>query len=182
MPPKHRRLRRIEEPGHARYLTCSCYHNLELFSNDQIKDAFAERLAFVRRTMGFELYAWVIMPNHVHLLLRPSRSETVDRILRRLKAPFARRVIERWRTLNAAILPQITDSKGRPHFWQQGGGYDRNIVNDHAVRQKIDYIHANPVRRELANRPTDWPWSSAQWYESDQTMPVPIDPLTLGVT
>jgi len=51
------------------------------------------------------------------------------------------------------------------HFWQDGGGYDRNIVSDRELYEKVQYIHDNPVRRGLIGRPADWPWSSARWYE-----------------
>jgi len=46
-------------------------------------------------------------------------------------------------------------------FWQQGGGYDRNILSRKELWEKIDYIHANPVRRGLCEHPADWKWSSA---------------------
>ena len=64
-------------------------------------------------------------------------------------------------------------------FWQAGGGYDRNVVEQDTLRTMIDYIHSNPVRRGLVDRPEDWTWSSARWYaglhpvvlEMDRTLP-----------
>lgn len=159
-----RKLKRFEGLGDARYLTCSCYRRLPLFNNDDIKDAFVEHLAHVQHVLSFELFAWVIMPEHFHLLLRPRMTggQTVTQILRRLKSPFARRVIARWRELDAAVLARITtDATGAVRFWQTGGGYDRNIHSDEEFIEKIEYIHANPVRRGLVVRPADYRWSSA---------------------
>ena len=169
MPNPRRKLHRYEGLNHARYLTCSCYHRLELFENDQIKDAFAEHLRFVQRVAVFDLFAWVVMPEHIHLLLRPAEpAQTVTQILRRLKGPFGRRVITRWRELDAPILKRINDHRGMPRFWQPGGGYDRNIFTDDELFEKINYIHANPVRRGLAEQPTEYRWSSAKFYDGTQ--------------
>jgi putative transposase len=178
MPPPRRRLKRIEQPTHARYLTFSCYHRLPLLQNDTIKLAFRDALHQARDRHGFALYAWVIMPEHVHLLAQPAGdADNVQSILRRLKSPFATQVITRWRQLDAPILPRITDAAGRTRFWQPGGGYDRNIITDAALFHAIDYIHANPVRRGLVNIPTNYPWSSARWYAGDQDDTIPMDPL-----
>lgn len=67
--------------------------------------------------------------------------------------------------MNGRILNRLTDSRGCVRFWQRGGGYDRNIVTDHKLVEKIHYIHNNPVQRGLVDQPTDWKWSSARFYE-----------------
>ena len=60
-------------------------------------------------------------------------------------------------------------------FWQRGGGYDRNIWTAEEIREKMGYIHANPVRRGLLERPGDWPWSSWQAWTTEGDTPVPLD-------
>jgi hypothetical protein len=83
-------------------------------------------------------------------------------------------------------LPRIRVREGsrvRHRFWQPGGGYDRNIAGGSTLRHVMDYIHANPVRRGLVERPEDWEWSSARWYagihpsliEMDRTLPADLD-------
>ncbi len=178
MPPR-KSLRRIEHPSHVRYLTFSCLHRLPLFKNDAIKSAFIDHLDLTRDRTRFRLLAWVIMPEHVHMLIWPSLPEhPVADVTSRLKREFARKVVTRWRELNAPILTKLTDADGRTRFWQPGGGYDRNIVSEHELREKIDYIHANPVRRGLANFPTDYSWSSARSYASDRNATLRIDPIS----
>ena len=173
----YRRLKRIENPNHARFLTCTCYRHLALFNNDRIKDAFADRLRFVREHESIALYAWVLMPDHFHLLVQPGQDMSVRALLRRLKARFARTVIGRWRRLDAPILARIRDAQGRARFWQPGGGYDRNIVSDDELHEKIQYIHGNPVRGGLCRHPADWAWSSARWHEGWNDNRVPIESL-----
>ena len=96
MAGPRRTLTRIENPGDARFLTWSCYRRLALFQKDRIKNAFGKRLAFLHEPTTFKLYAWVIMPDHVHLIVQPT-GITVPALLRRLKPRFGRTVIERWR-------------------------------------------------------------------------------------
>lgn len=60
------------------------------------------------------------------------------------------------------VLDWLVGPHGRALFWQRGGGYDRNVRGEDALREKIGYIHANPVRRGLVERAEDWVWSSAR--------------------
>ncbi len=179
LPTIRKTRRRYEIPGEARYLTCSCFHRLPLFDNDRIKDAFTEQLTLTRQRLAFDLLAWVIMPEHFHLLVLPRESLTISHLLSALKRPFATQVLRRWRELDAPILTRLLDRSGQLRFWQQGGGYDRNIVSTDELEEKINYIHNNPVRRGLVSKTTDWKWSSARWYEGDHTSGPPVDPIPL---
>lgn len=169
MTGTRRQLKRYEHRNEVRYITCSSYKRLALFQNDAIKDRFVQHLRMAQEDYGFRLYAWVLMPEHFHLLLRPEDPTlTITPIMQRLKAGFAKRVIDRWRELDAPILPRITDASGAVRFWQHGGGYDRNIYSDSELLEKIAYTHLNPVRRGLVATPADWAWSSARAYENGE--------------
>ena len=77
-------------------------------------------------------------------------------------------------------LPRLTRVRGQKTehlFWQSGGGFDHNITEGDTLLVEIDYIHMNPVRRNLCQRATDWKWSSAGWYAGDRTGPLQIDPI-----
>ncbi len=169
-------MKRIEQENHARFLTFSCYNRLPLFTNDTIKDLFIDHLESTQERTNFHLLAWVIMPEHIHLLLWPKLPEfPVSKITWHLKRSFAKQVINRWRDLDAEILNQLTTPTGQTRFWQHGGGYDRNIHSPEELNEKINYIHTNPVRRGLVNNPTDWAWSSARWYAGIKDNSIPID-------
>lgn len=160
--------RRIEIEGHARFLTFSCNQRLPLFNNDAIKDRFVDHLSHVRGECGVKLYAWVVMPEHVHLLVRPTHPDcTIQSFLMRLKRPFAKRVIERWRLLEAPILERLVDAQGRTRFWLKGGGYDRTIRSVDEYHEKLGYIEENPARRGLVGRKDDWRWSSWWWRQRE---------------
>lgn len=151
---------------------------MPLFNHDLIKGVFIAQLGVMRQRLDVSLYAWVVMPEHVHLLLMPPLpGVTVTQVLHALKRPVAAKVLQRWRQLDAPILRRIVDKHGQEHFWQRGGGYDRNITSMGELEEKIRYIHDNPVRRGLVHCAADWRWSSARWYESGDGCGVPIDPL-----
>src|SRR5262249_59037607 len=88
--------------------------------------------------------------------------------------------IEHLRAHAPAFLERLTVTRGdgsREHrFWQAGGGYDRNVVEPETARLIIDYIHHNPVRRGLVERPEDWTWSSARWNAGLWPVPLGMDP------
>jgi putative transposase len=134
----------------------------------------------MRRELDVALWAFVIMPEHVHVLLCPRQPiYEMRRILVALKRPVSHAAREH--------LEQMEDDKwlGRLRveypsrrvfrFWQPGGGFDRNIFREKTVPAVIDYIHANPVRRELVQQPTDRPWSSARFWEGWPGVPIRMD-------
>jgi len=164
-PYKHKTRKRYETLGELRFLTFSCYHHLPLFTNDAIKDEFVRALDYARTRTDCRIIAWVIMPDHAHLLVAPSLPcYPVSVFLRRLKGPFSKQILDRWRELNAPILSRLADRRGRLHFWQIGGGYDRNISSEREYDEKFDYIHLNAARAGLVDDPADWRWSSLPWY------------------
>ena len=178
--PLRKTRRRFENPAEARFLTFSCYRRLRLFDNDRIKDAFLDELARAREATGFLLLGYVVMPEHVHAVVAPKLPDApIPRVLRVLKGPFAHRVLTRWEELHAPVLANLIDASGQRRFWQPGGGYDRNVRVDGELVEKLDYMHANPVKRGLVGRPTDWRWSSAPWYAGLRDAALRIDEVPL---
>jgi len=159
----------FNEPGHAHELTFSCHRHLQLLSRDRTRQWLVESLDLARQKWDFELWAYVIMPEHVHLLLLPRQAEyEIAAILKAIKQSVARRAIRFLRRDAPDWLERVKVSRpaGRVEhrFWQQGGGYDRNIHRARTAWASVRYMHENPVRRGLVARPVDWVWSSARWY------------------
>ena len=125
---------------------------------------FAALLDRARDRCGFELVAWVAMPEHVHLLIVPGRDVQVPTILRAIKQPIPQRAIARWRAVGAPVLDRLRVGDGRYRYWQAGGGFDRLVRTPDGLERTLAYIHRNPVARGLVRHDTDWLWSSARWY------------------
>ncbi len=172
------------EPGHAHFVTYSCHQRLPLLSKDRSRRWVVEAIGRARAKLDFNLWAYVIMPEHVHLLIHPRRETYSMRwILAALKRPVSgqakRHLLE---TNNLVWLDRLTVTKGRKsvfRFWLPGGGYDENLCSDRPIHEVIDYIHANPMRRRLVERPIDWYWSSARFWEDGRSGPLKMDPVVL---
>lgn len=168
----------------AHFVTFSCYQRLPLLSKDRTRHWFLEALASARMKHRFDVWAWVIMPEHVHLLIWPRQRETrIASILSSIKKPVGYKAIQFLAEKSPAFLERLTVvNKNRTYrrFWQAGPGYDKNLNKVAAIHNVVEYIHANPVRRELVASPTDWPWSSAKDWENrehpdfavDRTLPI----------
>jgi putative transposase len=138
-----------------------------------------DALELGRQSQLFDLWAFVIMPEHVHAIVYPHEDVRMQQILKTLKQSVAIRA-RNWLTDNAPQYLQKlsrSDATGRHafQFWQRGGGYDRNLRSANDVHEKIAYIHANPVRRGLATKPSEWKWSSCRAWETGEDTPLAID-------
>jgi len=100
-------------------------------------------------------------------------------ILKTIKQGVGQRAIHYLERYNPQWLERLTvrhpNGKVERHFWQPGGGYDRNIVTMKALVASVHYLHANPVRRGLVVQPTEWGWSSARWYEGERDVRLKMD-------
>ena len=165
--------------GHAHYLTFSCYKRQWLFRDTFLCESFLEHLAQARQYHQFKLWAFVIMPNHVHLILRPDELTSITTILHSVKRPFSYLALGYLRAEHSLLADKLKREKSSGvtawRFWQHGGGYDRNIFNIKALKEKIDYIHNNPVRAGLIREPVDWRWSSAKFWISGEKGDVDLD-------
>ncbi len=168
------------ETGGVRFVTFSCFRRLPLLSNPRIADLFAAELARVRREHGMRLYAWVAMPEHVHLMAQPMDGVTLERSLRSIKVALARRVVHRWRAMRASILDTITTDAGAVRCWQYGGGFERNVGDGSEFIREVCSIHRNPVERGLVARSEDWRWSSVRWWGGTREGECDPPPATLA--
>lgn len=165
-------VKRFHEPGDCHELTFSCYRRMPLLTNDEWRHLLAGSLDLAVHGHSCRLIAYVFMPEHVHILVQPTTQDVrIDLLLKAMKAPFSSRVKRRLEDAESPLLERLI-VRERPgvyrfRFWQEGGGYDRNLRSVPAVEAAIDYIHENPVRRRLCERPADWRWSSAHHYRED---------------
>jgi putative transposase len=177
---KYKTCRRDNTPGHAHELTFSCYRGLRLLSRDRTRRWLIEAIDGARHKSHFDLWAYVIMPEHAHILLYPGEPrDSVSSVLWRIKQPVGQKAIDFLERNAPHWLQHLTvrraDGTLERHFWQPGGGYDRNVVEQATLGRMIEYIHMNPVRRGLVERPEDWEWSSARWYVGISPVPLEID-------
>jgi putative transposase len=134
------------------FITCSCYHRLPLLGSTSARDRFLVVLEEVRQKYCFKVAGYVVMPEHIHLLLGEPSHGTLSTVLQVVKQRVAR-----------SLPTSLRACEG--HFWQRRF-YDFNVSTEAKRAEKLGYLHANPVRRGLVRSASEWTWSSAGFFES----------------
>ena len=142
---------RFQESGQSHFVTFSCYRRQPFFLRAETYDLFVLCLEDMRRRFEMCIYGYVVMPEHVHLLLsEPPRTRLADAI-HYLKLSFAKR-----------LRSQRSQEKSGG-FWQKRY-YDRNVRGYREFVVKLRYLHRNPLKRGLVSNLGDWKWSSYRHY------------------
>jgi putative transposase len=153
------------DPNTFHYITTVTYNRIPVFRSDAMCRIFIETLSEMRELHPFKLVGYVVMPDHIHLILNPLGPE-ISVILRKLKGKCARRIID---TLveggyQNSLDKLKLDVKGREYAVWQKDSSAIDLFSHKFLRQKLNYIHLNPVRARLCESPEQWKWSSYTAY------------------
>ena len=160
------------------FITFSCYGRRSLLGTVRGRNLFVKVLGEVRDQYGFLLVGYVLMPEHVHLLVSEPQKGTPSKVVQVLKQRVSRAMRGKKRRGSGAQLSLKFPSEAGElrRFWQKRF-YDFNVWNSEKKREKLNYIHANPVQRKLVQHPKEWPWSSWSFYANGDGGLVRIDPV-----
>lgn len=156
-------LKRFQNTGHLHYLTFTCYHRLPLLATPEARDTFERVLERVRRWYGFCITGYVVMPEHVHLLSSEPERAPLATAMQMLKQIVARKLSHEGGPPFRRQLAKGGDVESSEPFWQRRY-YDFNVWSEAKRIEKLRYMHRNPVKRGLVDRPEDWAWSSFRHY------------------
>jgi putative transposase len=126
---------------------------------------------------------YILMPEHFHLLISPSKVHSPSNIVGSLKQRTPRYIIdslkrfeEPWcrRILKTIALPETAHDQSTYRVWQSRF-YDFNVWSESKRLEKLHYMHGNPVKRRLVENPSDWPWSSWRFYHLGDTSVLAMD-------
>ena len=146
---------RFQQAGCFHFLTFSCHRRLPLLGTALACDLFERSLETMRIRYEFVVCGYVVMPEHVHLLLGEPG-----------KAPLSKAI--------QALKLSVSVQRHESPFWQ-ARYYDFNVHNEEKRIEKLRYIHRNPVKRGLVEKPEDWPWSSFRHYATGAEGTVEIE-------
>jgi putative transposase len=150
-------LERRQQTGQLHFITFSCYRRLPFLEAPEPKDTLERVIEKARQSHTLTIYAYVLMPEHVHLLTSEPEVRTLSSFLRVLKGESSKLL------------------KGsREKFWQTRY-YDFNTFTTGKFVEKVQYIHRNPVARGLVTRPEDYRCSSFNHYATGQSQTIQID-------
>ncbi len=137
---------RIQGGGDTHFITFSCYQRHALLSSTRTREIFERSLEKAREKYRFQLFGYVIMPEHIHLLMSEPQNGALASAIQAIKQSVSRKFLT-----------------GDGHFWQERY-YDVNVFTNKKHVEKLRYIHRNPVARGLVEKPEDWQWSSFNHY------------------
>lgn len=146
---------RSQHCGEIHFLTFSCYRRLPYLGEAEPRRLFESALERMRKKYRFVIAGYVVMPEHVHLLVNEPAHSSLDRAIKSIKLSVALRRRER-------------------PFWQ-ARYYDFNVYTPHKRSEKIQYMHNNPVARGLVAEPGVWAWSSYRHYATGERYTVEIE-------
>lgn len=149
------------------FITSTIVNWIRLFDQAEFKHLLFQKLIFYQSKYEIEIIAYVIMPDHFHMICK---SEKLRKAIQSLKSYSAKEIIDILRTdINFKILDELRNAKQKHkvesnfQVWQEGY-HPQEMLNNKMLKQKIEYIHFNPVRKGLVSKPEDWKYSSAGYY------------------
>jgi len=159
------------------FVTFSCYRRRPHLGTARARNRFVRILDEVRLRHAFALLGYVVMPEHVHLLIGEPANGTPSKVLQVLKQKVSRALCGKRNSSGGQLPLALACEAGEaPAFWQRRF-YDFNVWSANKLFEKLEYMHDNPVKRKLVKHPKDWPWSSWSHYAKQQRGLIAIDPL-----
>ena len=164
--PRSRYIIYEDHPPH--FLTCTVVNWLPIFGDPSIAQIILDSWTFLQDRNRLEIYAYVIMENHLHLI---ASSDHLSKEIGDFRSFTARKIIDLLKERNAQhvlgqlALHKLQHKKDRIYQMWQEGSHPQLIQSEDVMRQKIEYVHHNPVRRGYVDDPTHWRYSSARCYE-----------------
>ncbi len=146
---------RYQQCGGFHFVTFSCHRRLTHLGIEAARNLFERALEAMRVRYEFYVIGYVVMPEHVHMLVSEPRKALLAKAIQALK------------------LSVSVQSRERP-FWQPRY-YDFNVHSEEKPGEKLAYMHRNPVKRGLVEKPEDWPWSSYRHYATGKQGAVEIE-------
>lgn len=158
-----------DREGHTHFVTFSCYKRRRLLDHDRAKRMVLGALNAQLRRLAGSCFGFVLMPDHVHAILKFPEPDELSEALKQWKRTSSFRIHK----LLQDELTEYRRATADDPVWQ-ARFYDFNLYSRKKIEEKLTYMHLNPVRARLVERAVDWRWSSARWYEEGRSVGVPI--------
>ncbi|MEE9363067.1 MAG: transposase [Cellulophaga sp.] len=170
---------KFHNKGGLYFVSFATVYWLDVFTRQLYFDVLAESVNYCRAEKGMELYAYCFMPSHVHLIFRSSKDEPRE-LLQSFKKHTSKKVIEaiennpqesrkEWLLWMLERAGKKRGNVTKYQFWQHHNK-PIELWSEKVIKQKIDYIHNNPVEVGFVTSSIDWKYSSARNYQDDNTV------------
>jgi REP element-mobilizing transposase RayT len=184
---------KISEQDALYFVTFQIVRWIDIFTRQVYRNIVMDSLRFCLRTKGLEVYAYVIMSNHIHLLIRSNTGRLSDTV-REFKSYTARKILEAVDTepesrrdwmLNLFEFSAKQHKRSEKHQLWTRENHAEIIYSNRFLNEKINYIHENPVRAGIVEKSEDYLYSSARNYAGMEgmldvvTVPQPVEKIRL---
>lgn len=166
--------------GNVFFVTFTTVGFIHLFNDPVFAEVIIENLQYYQKRGDFVILAYVVMPNHIHLVVTIADGKTISGCIGNLKRITSRQISSRLeQTKNRTLISRLHEAAGKEpaddcRIWKPR--FDCFALHDiETIRQKIAYVHNNPVKAGLVTCDVDWPYSSAAAYMGMPGGVVPID-------
>jgi putative transposase len=166
----------IKEQDKLHFVTLQVVEWVDIFTSQKYRDIIINNLDYCQKNKGLEIFAWVIMSNHIHLLIK-SEQEELSNILRDFKSYTSKKIIEEIDLCNESrkdwMLKIFKDAAFKHkrnsefQFWTHEN-HAEYIFSNKFLEQKLEYIHTNPVRAGIVEKPEEYKYSSAKDYAGEK--------------
>ncbi|PCI97029.1 MAG: transposase [Flavobacteriales bacterium] len=168
---------RIKDEQALYYLTFSTVEWIDVFTRKRYKDIVVDSLAYCQKEKGLELYSWVLMSNHMHMVVKASEGNKLSAIIRDFKKFTAQQIIkaiqeepESRRDWLLAEMLKAGESNSKKQTYQlwRNDNHPIELSNNEVINQKTDYIHNNPVLEGIVVKAEDYLYSSARDFVGEE--------------
>jgi len=160
-------LHRTYGAHHLHFITCSCYRRLPFLNTAHSRDRFLSILEQTRQRYRFVVVGYVVMPEHIHLLITEPEIGNPSTVMQVLKQRTAHALLPKRKRRDPRQHTLFGDGARGRAFWQ-ARFYDFNVWTAKKRWEKLRYMHRNPVKRGLVESPEQWRWSSYRFYLLDE--------------
>ena len=170
----------ISLEGYAYFVTTKIKDYIRVFETKPYFDIIIENLNFYRNKFGFRLWAYVIMPEHMHLMIRLADKCDLSKIMEEFKRYTSKQILTQLKEdkkFHLIKLFAITNPRKEKHIVWEEGFRGLGISSERVFNIKMNYIHNNPVKRGFVKEPEDYIYSSYRNYYSQNSSIIELDPI-----
>ena len=172
---KHTTSYRIKDEQGLYYLTFATVGWVDIFTRKRYKDIVVDSLEYCQKEKGLELYSWVLMSNHMHMIVRAKEGYELSGIIRDFKRHTSTKIVESIeqepesrREWMLKLLQEAGKEKGQKHQLWRNDNHPIELSSNEVINQKSDYIHNNPVEEGIVERASDYLYSSAKNFVGEE--------------
>ena len=167
---------KFHNPEGIYFVTWSVIRWIDVFTRSHYREIMLESFRYCQNEKGLKIHAWVIMTNHLHMIVSAAEGYLLENIMRDLKKYTSSQMIKAIRENHIESrkewMLKAFEEEGKKNsnntyyqFWQQDN-HPVELIDNKMMEQKLEYIHNNPVEQGFVNKAEDYPWSSILNYEN----------------